>query len=160
MGKSMSEQRISWNNQLRDPRWQRVKAEVMQAAGYKCVVCNHADKTLNTHHTYYQKGLMAWEYPRESLLCMCEDCHARTHSLRNSINLAIATFTPTELESVYQFSVSLRDTAKITRQQMREKYSRPLPARRDSEGDDDYLRRVSRSAMRQARKPITQLMEA
>ncbi len=60
---------------LRDPRWQRKRLEIMERDNYTCRRCEATDKTLNVHHTYYEKGLMPWQYPNGSLYTFCEDCH-------------------------------------------------------------------------------------
>lgn len=60
---------------LKDPRWQRLRLEVMERAGFRCEDCADHRKTLNVHHSYYLKNRAPWEYPSESLVCLCEDCH-------------------------------------------------------------------------------------
>lgn len=60
--------------QLKDPRWQRRRLEVMQAADFKCEFCGAADKPLHIHHLkYFGKP---WEAPMEYLECLCEGHHA------------------------------------------------------------------------------------
>lgn len=34
---------------------------------------------LQIHHKYYQKGLLAWEYPNQALVTLCWDCHEELH---------------------------------------------------------------------------------
>jgi hypothetical protein len=34
---------------------------------------------LHIHHKYYQEGLLAWEYPSQSLITLCEQCHEEIH---------------------------------------------------------------------------------
>jgi hypothetical protein len=60
---------------LKDPRWQRKRLEVMERDGFACVYCDSAEKTLNVHHSYYERGNAPWEYPDSSLHTLCEDCH-------------------------------------------------------------------------------------
>lgn len=67
----------AYREPLRDPRWQRLRLEVMQRDNFACVLCEATDKTLNVHHSYYAKGRKPWEYESESLRTLCEDCHAR-----------------------------------------------------------------------------------
>ena len=69
---------------LRHPEWQKMKTRVQVRADYKCEYpnCNYAldeNNHLNVHHTYYQKGLMPWEYPIDSLQCLCEIHHRQVH---------------------------------------------------------------------------------
>lgn len=60
---------------LKHPEWQRKRLEVLEAANFECSDCGGKEKTLHVHHTYYERGLKPWEYPSESLHCLCEDCH-------------------------------------------------------------------------------------
>jgi hypothetical protein len=66
---------MTYWQQLQDPRWQRKRLEIFQRANFQCDQCGETLETLHIHHRYYQKGLMAWEYPNASLLCLCETCH-------------------------------------------------------------------------------------
>lgn len=70
---------MSYSDLLRDPRWQRMRLEVMEKAGFRCVECGDEKTTLNVHHTYYRKGRMPWEYDWETLRCLCEPCHMKQH---------------------------------------------------------------------------------
>lgn len=67
--------------QLKDPRWQRKRPEVMNLSGFACEECGAKDKMLAVHHSYYEKGLSPWEYPAESLHCLCDDCHKKAQNL-------------------------------------------------------------------------------
>lgn len=40
-------------------------------------------KNLHIHHTYYQIGKLAWEYPDNALITLCWQCHESLH--KNSI---------------------------------------------------------------------------
>ena len=71
---------------LKDPRWQKKRLEVMERAGFECEECENNEVTLNVHHTYYEKGKMPWEYPTESLQCLCEECHKRTKQVQQKKN--------------------------------------------------------------------------
>jgi hypothetical protein len=35
---------------------------------------------LHVHHKYYVKGKLAWEYPNEALVCLCQTCHQELHN--------------------------------------------------------------------------------
>jgi hypothetical protein len=69
---------------LRHPKWQKMKTRVQIRADYKC---EHPDcdyildenNHLNVHHTYYEKGKKPWEYPIDSLQCLCERHHKEAH---------------------------------------------------------------------------------
>lgn len=66
---------MRYAEQLRDVRWQERAKGVKQAAGNRCEECGEDQKRLDVHHSYYQNGLMAWEYPDDALHCLCSDCH-------------------------------------------------------------------------------------
>ena len=72
----MAERKVSYAEQLKDPRWQKKRLEVLNDREWMCETCQETTKTLHVHHGYYEKGLMAWEYSNASLQVLCEDCHA------------------------------------------------------------------------------------
>jgi len=78
----------SYNSKLRDSRWQRKRLEVMERDGWECCSCGASGDgvTLNVHHIYYDKGVDPWEYPSDSLITWCEDCHKKRHDSMKIIN--------------------------------------------------------------------------
>lgn len=66
---------MSYADKLRDPRWQRRRLEIMERDGFACRTCDSVKKTLNVHHTYYDRGVEPWDYPAHSLVTFCEDHH-------------------------------------------------------------------------------------
>ncbi|MBU2559229.1 MAG: hypothetical protein KJ578_15740 [Bacteroidetes bacterium] len=70
---------------LQDPRWQKMRLEVMQKADFACEDCGNEEETLNVHHTYYQKGKAPWEYPKESLKVYCKSCHQKHQDIDKEI---------------------------------------------------------------------------
>ncbi len=73
--------RLTYAEKLRDPRWQRKRLEIMERAGFHCEACGSDQDALNVHHGYYERGLEPWEYPSETLHCLCERCHLEHHEL-------------------------------------------------------------------------------
>lgn len=69
---------------LRDPRWQKMRLEVMQRDEFRCQGCFDAEETLNVHHNYYTPGNAPWDYPKESLVTLCETCHEEETSVRRN----------------------------------------------------------------------------
>jgi hypothetical protein len=65
--------------QLRDPRWQRRRLEIMSKAQFSCEQCGDTKTTLNVHHKQYRRGAQPWEYSDDELACWCENCHAAEH---------------------------------------------------------------------------------
>lgn len=70
---------MTYKEQLLDPRWQRVRLEVMTRDKWKCRKCKSSIKTLNVHHKEYLKGRMAWEYDYGNLETLCHLCHKGEH---------------------------------------------------------------------------------
>ncbi len=65
----------SYRELLRNPRWQRMRLQIMERDNWACRFCADADSPLNVHHDYYQWGNHPWEYPEDSLYTLCEACH-------------------------------------------------------------------------------------
>lgn len=72
----------------------------MQAANFCCENCSSSTATLNVHHGYYRRGAMPWEYEDDVLHCLCEDCHLRIETLKESIYLALAKMNITEMDAL------------------------------------------------------------
>ncbi len=70
---------------LKHPRWQRKSAETKIRAGWVCQVCGRDDVTLEAHHGFYAFGRDPWEYPDESLFCLCKPCHKRANLQRKQM---------------------------------------------------------------------------
>lgn len=60
---------------LRDPRWQRLRLEVMKRDDFACTSCGDKDKTLHIHHKRYVRGGKPWDSQPEDLTTLCEACH-------------------------------------------------------------------------------------
>ena len=73
----MTKTQNDYAKKLQDPRWQRKRLEVMQAAGWKCVICGDKDEELNVHHPAYSAYHEPWEY--SNLQCICRTCHTIQH---------------------------------------------------------------------------------
>lgn len=72
---------MTYADKLLDPRWQRVRLEVMSRDEWKCRQCGAEDKTLHVHHRSYV-GSDPWDTPPRLLETLCEDCHGRGHAPR------------------------------------------------------------------------------
>jgi hypothetical protein len=80
----------SYAEQLRDPRWQKRRLEMLATAGWKCSLCGDAETTLHVHHKHYMKGRLAWEYDDEYLAVLCEPCHEREHAIEEVLKGMLA----------------------------------------------------------------------
>jgi len=71
---------ISYKEQLRDRRWQIKRNKILERDKYECQNknCKHKpDNTilLHVHHLDYIEDKMAWDYPDDMLITLCEKCH-------------------------------------------------------------------------------------
>lgn len=96
---------------LRDPRWQKLRLEVLEAAGWRCTWCGAGEaerRNLQIHHGFYGKNLAPWEYPRASLYVLCEPCHEQAESIKLELFEAQGLVPPWFHQHVYDFMVKLR----------------------------------------------------
>ncbi len=90
---------MTYEEQLRDPRWMAVREKVINYDGHTCRYCgSHED--LQVHHMRYEYGKMAWEYPMDVLLTLCRRCHEGQHRLGFAKGSAIR-----QTKSLYQIVV-------------------------------------------------------
>jgi hypothetical protein len=72
---------LSYKEKLMDPRWQRMRLEVMQRDGFACLCCGDSQSTLNIHHKSYKNN--PWESCIDDLETLCEECHKYRTELNN-----------------------------------------------------------------------------
>ncbi len=70
---------MTYSEKLRDPRWQRKRLEVLQAADFKCEFCGDGTQTLHVHHLKYTGE--PWEAPLKDLECLCEYHHEQREQM-------------------------------------------------------------------------------
>jgi hypothetical protein len=87
---------ISYSEKLRDERWQRKRQNVREKANYKCQDCGSQEK-LEVHHCYYKYGLEPWQYPIDSLRCLCSNCHETRGKIEMELRARLADLTTKEL---------------------------------------------------------------
>lgn len=75
----------AYSEKLRDPRWQKVRLEIMERDKFSCRHCGSDKKTLNVHHCYYRTGKNPWDYDKNTLVTLCEGCHKIEESRRRLI---------------------------------------------------------------------------
>jgi len=47
---------MSYQEKLKDPRWQKKRLEILQRDGWKCKWCGEEKQTLHIHHLKYQRN--------------------------------------------------------------------------------------------------------
>lgn len=107
--KKDQEKTLSYNEQIKSPHWQKRRLQILQRDNFTCQICGRTEKTLHVHHLCYRKDAKIWDYPDNTLITLCEDCHRMEHemqsendySVTNLINdLLISGFTNFELVSI------------------------------------------------------------
>jgi len=76
---------MDYKEQIKSPKWQRRRLEILQRDDFTCQICGCKDKMLHVHHTAYERNKMIWEYPDEMLITMCNECHSLEHNMDNLI---------------------------------------------------------------------------
>lgn len=78
---------MTYEEQLNTNAWLVRRKEILERDNYACQDClrgkNYLSRyiELHVHHKKYIDGLMAWEYPDELLITLCEDCHQKIHGI-------------------------------------------------------------------------------
>lgn len=67
-----------YSKKLKDPRWQKLRLEIMERDDWKCRLCFSEGSTLNVHHKRYA-GANPWDADSRDLVTLCEDCHTAMH---------------------------------------------------------------------------------
>jgi len=80
----------TYAEKLKDPRWQKKRLEVLNHYDFLCQICGDGESTLHVHHKQYIKGREVWDYDKEQLVCLCENCHENQHELDANFNDLIA----------------------------------------------------------------------
>lgn len=66
---------MTYKDQLKDPRWQRKRLEILERDKWTCKLCGDKKTELHVHHYFYTKGRQAWEYENEAFDTYCRHCH-------------------------------------------------------------------------------------
>lgn len=70
----------TYQEQLRDRRWQIKKTEVLQRDNFTCQNpnCKSGDNsTIEVHHLDYIPSIPPWGYPNDMLTTLCHPCHQK-----------------------------------------------------------------------------------
>lgn len=83
---------MTYKEQIRHPKWQKKRLEIMQRDDFKCQYCKSENKTLNVHHLCYISGLKIWEYDNELLITLCEKHHGLIEDIKKVMVLIAKDF--------------------------------------------------------------------
>lgn len=91
---------------LKHPLWQKKRLQILERSGFCCEVCGEEEKMLSVHHGYYEKGLKPWEYPDESLHCLCEKCHREAQDTDLMVRKTIAKLDQSNMHRVLGYALA------------------------------------------------------
>lgn len=66
---------MTYQQQLKDPRWQRLRLSVFERDNWECTKCQDTKSELQVHHKQYIAGFKAWNYSTDMLVTLCVNCH-------------------------------------------------------------------------------------
>jgi len=81
---------VTYKEKLRDPRWQRLRLEIMQRDQFKCCCCGDSSETLNVHHLKYSAN--PWDTHPDDLETLCHLCHDARSSMEKKIRAIPTSF--------------------------------------------------------------------
>lgn len=76
---------MGYTEKFKDPRWQKLRLKILERDNWTCQCCGNTKLTLHVHHRYYIKGKDPWEYPKEALITLCEECHEIETAVRPEV---------------------------------------------------------------------------
>jgi 5-methylcytosine-specific restriction endonuclease McrA len=73
---------MAYSDDLKNPKWQKKRLEIMERDQFQCKCCLSKDKELTVHHKEYISGRKPWEYEDKVFITMCIECHDWFHKLQ------------------------------------------------------------------------------
>lgn len=115
--------RKTYSEQLKDPRWQKMRLRVFEREKFTCEFCGSTEKTLHAHHTRYKPGAAPWEYEDHEILCICEECHGKEHErierFKGMWSAVLGDLTSGEMDQLLGYAQGLREMSEGTSEMIR-----------------------------------------
>jgi len=70
---------MDFNKQLKSPKWQKKRLEILERDNYTCQCCGNKEEQLHVHHYVYRKNTDLWDYEDGYLVTFCNSCHEEWH---------------------------------------------------------------------------------
>lgn len=88
--------RQSYRAKLQHPRWQKLRLEVLERAGFACEWCGDTETNLQVHHGAYprDRSREPWEVPLSWLHVLCDPCHERAETVRYLCQIELGKIPP------------------------------------------------------------------
>lgn len=109
---------MTYQEQIKSPKWQKKRLEILERDRYTCQCCLENEKTLHVHHLFYLRNIKIYEYPDNFYITLCEDCHSITHEETEKLYISIVEHYSNELNnggnSLICYIKALRVAVKIS----------------------------------------------
>lgn len=94
---------MTYPEQIKHPKWQKKRLEILERDEFRCGNCDIDSETLYVHHYIYKKDAMLWEYEDKYLVTFCDNCHSNWHKMNNQIKefLCVDTQTLSEFYEIF-----------------------------------------------------------
>lgn len=92
---------MDYKEQIKSPKWQKRRLEIMEKDNFTCQLCGDTETMLNVHHLAYHRDRNIWEYDDWELMTLCENCHKDEHSSLDDLTSYI--------ESIKSKGVTMRE---------------------------------------------------
>lgn len=76
---------MKYSEQIKSPKWQKKRLEILSLRGFKCEKCKSEDEQLHVHHRFYIEKRKAWEYDNDVFQVLCHICHKNEHTKKESV---------------------------------------------------------------------------
>ncbi len=86
----MAKTKSAYGQKLLDPRWQRLRLEILNRDEWQCQACGDFESTLHVHHIEYKFGRDPWDYSPEELISYCADCHSAAEQTRADLRTKVS----------------------------------------------------------------------
>ena len=91
---------MTYADQLKSPKWQKKRLEILERDNFSCTSCGGKEKQLHVHHGYYEKNILLWDYIDETLHTLCDDCHELAHEELLEVKKRIAYLNPKDISKL------------------------------------------------------------
>lgn len=75
---------MDYKEQLKRPRWQKKRLEILNRDKFTCQKCQDTETELQIHHLRYDFSKLAWEYENKWLITLCKHCHQTIEELKSA----------------------------------------------------------------------------
>jgi hypothetical protein len=100
---------MTYQEKLKDPRWQKRRLEILSRDKFECYDCQSKTETLHVHHRVYRRGLDPWEYEDSDLVTLCESCHSDITELKKRLDEVVGGLSVEEIGALVDFITHTRE---------------------------------------------------